>query len=380
MIHNRQSLWLIIGHYGGKNTGDEAMLKGLLLGGKHVLNKIILVTKDGYVPVKPPLGVKVCAIRPAIRPLLNNLYQARGVIVGGGTHFHDDYKGLRYVRHLRYMLRFVGVSFVAKLMRKKVYWLGMGFGPFHRRLTRWVTKLGTWCCDGITVRDQASEQELLSTIRRRKNHLLAFDLAALLVEISNLNSIKRQHDLIGISITSIQKALSGGIDVEKKFLESLQSSIIKLLRDKPLRLRIFIFRGGDRESDEELSYKFYQNLLSNGVAVELFPYNANPLTTLEKVAECKYFIATRYHSAVFGYLAGCKLLFLAYHRKVADLADEIGLPSYAVINIRDKISEDILCFCLKELISGDRIYEASLPVKEAVERAKLNFRFLGITK
>jgi len=242
-----------------------------------------------------------------------------------------------------------------------------------------VTKLGAWCCDGITVRDKASEQELLSVIGRSKNYLLAFDLAALLVELNNnLKSIKRQHNLIGISITSIQKALSGGIDAEKKFLECLRFSVIKLLKDKPLRLRIFIFRGGDRESDVNLSYEFYQDLLLHGVAVELLPYDANPLNTLEKVAECEYFIATRYHSALFGYLAGCKLLFFAYHRKVADLADEIGLPSHAVINIRDEISEDILYPYLKGLISGDRIYEASLSVNEAVERAKLNFRLLGI--
>lgn len=376
MSSKEKRTWLVIGHYGGKNTGDEAMLKGLLWGGKHVFDKIILVSKDGCVPVEPPSHIEVYAIRPAIRPLLSNLYRAYGVIVGGGTHFQDDYRGLRYVRHLRYMLRIVGVSFIAKLLGKRVYWLSMGFGPFHRGLTRWVTKWGVWCCDGITVRDKASEQELLSVIGGSKHYLLAFDLAALLIEISNLNSIKHQRDLIGISITSIQKALSGGVDAEKKFLKSLQSSIIKLLKNKPLRLRIFVFRGGDRESDEKLSHEFYQNLLLNGVNVELFPYDGNPLNTLEKVAECEYFIAMRYHSAVFGYLAGCKLLFLAYHRKVADLADEIGLPSHAVIGMSSEISEDLLYSRLKSLIADDKSHEATLPVNEAVERAKLNFKFL----
>lgn len=369
--------WLIIGHYGGKNTGDEAMLKGLLYEAKHILGKVVIVTKDASVPVEPPPGVEVYAVRPTIRLILSNLRRAHAVILGGGTHFQDDYKGLRYLRHLRYMFRIIGVSFVAKLIGKKVYWLGMGFGPFYRRLTRWVTKLGVWCCDGITVRDKASEKELLAIVGRHRNYLLTFDLAALLVEIKDPNLVKRQDNLIGISITSIQKALTGGVSVERKFLECLQSSIVKLLKEKPLRLRVFVFRGGDRESDEKLSYEFYQNLLSEGVAVELFPYDNNPLNTFEKVAECKYFIATRYHSAVFGYLAGCKLLFLAYHRKVADLADEIGLSRDAVIEIGAGVSEDSLYLSLKRLTTDSKLHEAKLPVNKAVQLAKLNFSILG---
>lgn len=366
--------WLIIGHYGGKNTGDEAMLKGLLWGGKHIFSKVVVVTKDGHISIKPPPGVEVSVIRPAIRPLLRELYRAYGVTLGGGTHFQDDYRGLRYVRHLRYMLRFVGVSFVAKLMGKKVYWLGMGFGPFHRRLTRWVTKLGVWCCDGITVRDKASEKELLVVAGRRVNYLLAFDLAALLVEIAHLDLVKREDNLIAMSITSIRKALTGGVDVETRYLACLQSAIVRLLKERRLRLRIVVFRGGDRESDEKLSYDLYQNLLSEGVAVELCPYEGDPLNTLEKVAECKYFVATRYHSAVFGYLAGCRLLLLAYHRKVADLADEIGLHRDAVIQIRAAVSEDALYLSLRSLTTDSKIHGPSLPVNKAVELAKLNVK------
>ena len=100
--------WLIIGHYGGHNTGDEAMLCGLM-SGLHATRpdiELSVITKLERLPETWHVN-KVSLVQPGITAILNALWHADGVIFGGGTHFHDDYKGIRYWRHLRYLIRFI---------------------------------------------------------------------------------------------------------------------------------------------------------------------------------------------------------------------------------------------------------------------------------
>lgn len=370
--------WLVIGHYGGNNTGDEAMLEGLLWGGRSVLNNVTLVTKNGYLPVVSyPTEVSLRAIRPVTISVLREIWMSDGVILGGGTHFHDDYRGLRYIRHLRHMFRILGVCFVAKLFKKRIFWLSMGFGPFFRSLTRCITKVGLFLCDGITTRDRISAQEAITLLgSNQSKHQLAFDLATLLVEKINLWEISKKSNLLGVSVTSVRNSLSGGNNVETVFWRHFEKALMKLISNTSVHIRIFVFRGGTHESDIELSECLYRALLAgshDSGKVEIVPYDPDPINTLEKVAECEYFVATRFHSAIFSYLAGCRLLFLVYHRKLNDLAKEIGLSDNAVLPINGMISEEEIYNRLKGLTLEKDKYKPSLPLQEAIVRARKNF-------
>lgn len=373
---------LIIGHYGGCNTGDEAMLAGILEAiGSGARQQATVVVKDGSLEESyRNLGV---SLAPAtLSSVLSALLRTDGLVLGGGTHFHDDYTTLRYLRHFRYMSRFVVLSIMAKLLGRKVAWLGMGFGPFYRRPTRWLTRLGLAFCDRVTVRDAISHQEVAGWVPSQRLSL-AFDLAALLAGNSHGPGFRHRRNgsrwtTLGVSITSLQYSMTGGPEADTVLWSRLSKVLIKTLNANPaVRIRILVIRGGDREDDWEVSRKLHSAISSvhPGRCV-IVPYHPDPAATLGRIAECNAFIATRYHAGVLAYLAECPLLLIAYHRKVRDLAKEIGLSSEACINVAEEVDADLLMDKISRMLEGDTAFRAQLPVSQAAQRAWLNIRAL----
>ena len=374
--------WLVLGHYGGHNTGDDAMLMGLTVtGGPRFWKRMVVVTKDGVLP--PYLAnTGVRAVRATPGAVISELLRAQGIVVGGGTHFHDDYAGWRYLRHTRYLLWFVGAALLAKVLRKRVLWLSVGFGPFFRAPTKWLTQVGLRLCDHVTVRDSQSYHDVAPWIASTRLEL-TFDLAALLADCEGGRQEKLSHQekiahLLGISVTSVQNSKTGGPVVDAVFWDRFSESLATLLvHRQEVRVRLFIIRGGTHDDDAALTDRVYAKLASVDAArVEVLPYNANPTSTLQKISECQAFIATRFHSGILAYLSRCHLLFLAYHRKVLDLAKEIGLSMHACIELRDSVAESELLIKITELLAGDPPYHPTLPVSEAWRRARLNLEVL----
>ena len=372
---------LIIGHYGGSNTGDEAMLAGILEAmGAGVRQHARVVVKDGALEKTCP-NFGVPSVPATLNSVFNALLRSDGLVLGGGTHFHDDYTTFRYLRHFRYMSRIVVLSILAKLLRRKVAWLGMGFGPFYRRPTRWLTRLGLAFCDCVTVRDARSHQEVAAWVPSSKL-LHAFDLSALLVGSSNggvrTGKESQECKTLGISATSVQNSMTGGPEADAVFWSRLTRALIGTLNSNlALRIRVMVIRGGDREDDWHLSRKLHTAISRvHPGRSELVPYNPDPTATLRSVAECDAFIATRYHAGVLAYLSECPLLLIAYHRKVRDLAREVGLSDEACIGIAKDAGENLLMERIGRMLEGDDAFRARLPVSVAAQQAWLSIRAL----
>ncbi len=381
-LNHRVSHPLIIGHYGGGNTGDEAMLTGLLGAVDPGLRRraAIVVKRPRSEILHSDYGADT--IPAAFHPVLRALLKSDGLMLGGGTHFHDDYTTRRYLRHLRYMLRITSLSMLAKLLGREVMWLGMGFGPFYRHPTRWVTRLGLKFCDRVTVRDAESHREISRWISPEKLSL-AFDLAALLVKDPLRGDTPTSgsggfYPTLGICVTSVRQCLTCGPRVEAVFWRRLAAVVIRALDDRPkMRVRVVVFRGGNYEDDWTLSRELHDTLArAHPGRLELVPYSPEPRHMLSKVAECDAFLATRYHSGVLAYLAGCSLLFFDYHRKVRDLAREIGLSDAACITPSEDLHEQVLEEKVNGLLEGNDAYRARLPVSDAMRRACLNVQTL----
>ena len=374
---------LIVGHFGGCNTGDEAMLEGFLeaLGPEARRSVSVVVKKEnGAEGSLRRIGVE--PVPAGFRAVLRALLRTDSLVLCGGTHFHDDYHTLRYLRHVRYMARYVSLSMLSKLMRKRVTWLGMGFGPFYRRPTRWLTRLGLRFCDRVSVRDLRSLEEIAAWIPREKLDL-TFDLAGLLAR--NLRSCKVRPSakpfrcsILGISATSVRQNKSGGRRADETFWRKLAGALNATMEEnKDLRVRVIVLRGGSRENDKSVSVYLHDAISSvHAGRSELIPYDPDPNTTWRKIAECNAFVATRFHAGVLAYLAECRLLFLAYHRKVRDLAREIGLAEEACLGISENVDEEELAQRLRALTSGDETFRPRLPVLDATRRASLNIRTL----
>jgi polysaccharide pyruvyl transferase WcaK-like protein len=355
------------------------MLAGLLEAvGPEMRRQCAVVVKDGRRVewLRKRLGVE--PVQAGVQAVLRALRRADALVLCGGTHFHDDYQTRRYLRHLRYMFRYVSLSMLSKLMGKRVTWLGMGFGPFYRRPTRWITRLGLSLCDRVSVRDQRSLEEIAGWVAPERLDL-AFDLAALLMGNPRGRWVRPRKEpfrcmTLGLSVTSVRQSRSVGRRTDEVIWRRLAWAVNRTLDENPLlRVRVMVLRGGNREDDESVSGQMHRAITSiHPGRSELIPYHPEPTVTWQRIAECDAFVATRYHAGVLAYLAECRLLLLEYHRKVRDLAAEIGLAEKACLRISEQVDEELLVTRIRALTRGDEAFRARLPVPSAAQRALRN--------
>lgn len=353
--------WLVIGHYGGRNTGDEAMLFGLLRELDRPARTTVLSKASPSADFLRSMGVRV---RPSrLLTIITELPRHRTLVLGGGTHFHDDYSSWRWFRHAIYLGRLVTAAAIARLLRRRVVWAGMGFGPLRRRSARFLTWLGLRFCHHITVRDAASFRETRGWAKDRIS--VGFDLAALL----SPPTVPDTKEQLGISLTGRGVA-------EQELHTRVSDAVCNLLEERPaLQVRVLVLRGGTREADEEISRSLVHELERTAPGrVALVPWRADPNTMLAEIGRCGSVLATRYHAALLAYLAGCRLLLLPYHRKLDDLADEIALPKDARIGMDPAPSSGYIVSKLRDLLDGSPVNRAGLPVSIARDRAAAALR------
>ena len=144
---------VISGYYGSKNAGDEAMLSAMLeifseLDPK--LNITVISSDPDYTKIRH--GVNAVNWLNVI-DILKVLYKADLLISGGGSLLQNVTSG----RSLYY---YMGILFLAKLVRTPIMLYAQGIGPiygrFARRLMRWFGNHSSL----ITVRDEDSLKEL----------------------------------------------------------------------------------------------------------------------------------------------------------------------------------------------------------------------------
>lgn len=318
----------VIGHLGGKNTGDELMLLGLLTLIKNTNNVDIIVKNEKMYSWLPSYYNIIEEPKYQKRvSLLNSKYDK--LIFSGGTHFHDDYRYIRLIRHYIYLIMNLMIFRKAKKENVKVLILGNGFSPVHYRLTKFLIKILNNYSDTITVRDKNSSKNLK---KLKIPHLIHSDLAFFNSQIKNENKLKT---ILGISLTN-QKNYQRYLD-DEIYLSRLISIIKTIYRKIDVELvRIVVLRGGIREDDILISKKLFNKLNVLNYNTELYDYNPNPMVTLSKIQDCTYFIGARYHSIILSLLGKVENIgILPYHQKLNDLADDLGIENCIIDIYKD---------------------------------------------
>ncbi len=171
---------LVLGHLGGRNFGDEAMLLGLLAHFDACTSGGVawrLAVPGGTPSGSVQNGVEFCRQAPA--DLLRALWHCDAVLVAGGTTFHDQYEGRDARRHAVTMLMFVLIAALARLRGSKVFLAGIGLGPLRLRRTRWLTKAWLGLASSVMVRDPVSFDIATRLVADPARVRLGFDPAVL---------------------------------------------------------------------------------------------------------------------------------------------------------------------------------------------------------
>ena len=81
-------------------------------------------------------------------------------------------------------------------------------------------------------------------------------------------------------------------------------------------------------------------------------------------------IASRYHSAVLGYLVGAPMAIIAYEPKCAAFARQIKLPERAIIQPDDLFLPDKIGHLLREMGNEPAAFRPLMPVEELRDNAR----------
>ena len=359
----------ILGYYGWKNTGDDAMIY-VLLQELHILYPpaTFAILSQTAITVPPETKNLVKFVRLTPQTVLKEIMRSSIIILGGGTHFHDH--GIK-IKLLKSQLKSFIFYILSKLFCKRIYFLGIGVEPLSTIWSRFLIKQTCRLADFISVRDESS-YEILEGMRLKNKVTLSFDLATLLQPLATSNKSldkKINIKILGISILPFFEIYHSDKEKDILFVHEIAKGLNQWLkRDRKSLIYLFVFKGKSI-ADDVLITEMLEKKLHPVERVKLMRYNPDPVETMSKVDQCHAFIGMRYHSCLFAYLTNTPLLVINYFQKCQALAEDIGLSKHAVISLEEILNGEFGTY-LENLQEHPEEFVATLPIDTAKQMAK----------
>ncbi|MCG2828371.1 polysaccharide pyruvyl transferase family protein [Methanothermobacter sp. K4] len=343
---------LVIGYYGWKNTGDDAMLYALL---EHLKDQFSGVTFNVTVDSEPyaPRDVDLNPVSPGPSlDFIRAFLMSDTLILGGGTHFFDY--GRRLPRILRLAQLFL-LTLAGRLTGKRVYFLGVGVERPGYWWSRFLIRNTCRLASRIFVRDSSS-LEVLEEMG--VDGILSADLSFYL----EYERTKRERGLLGISAMPYFKIYSAADGGDEVIVEAFRSAVSRWLELNPEnRVKLFVFNGRPPHDDREISMRIAE--MVNDERVTIHDYREDPRETLKNVGSCGAFIAMKFHAAVFAYLNDLPAIIVEYADKNRALVEDAGFPERSHMTL-DDITAGKLAERVEDLYRNPESYRAQRKAEE----------------
>lgn len=361
---------VLSGYYGHKNTGDDAFVEVSAWGSK----KYWKSEDQLFFAKELPQTLTETSHYFAHKNYLNFTRAVKDILTSdifvsaGGSTFHSALKktDLRTYAKLKKSIGFKG----------KTGAIGISLGPFKDSNSEKSTIEYLKTLDFLALRDQKS-YDLAKSYNLPYQPINAFDLAALLPEIYNINlstdnKISINQKIIGISVCNYESYTNGNLNNEKRRNAFIINILNQLKKYDNVKLRFFIFNGDPIMGDEKLTKELIQELdKDKNLNYEIIPYLNKVQGTYNYIASCDAIISTRLHASIFACYSNTPFFLLEYHRKCTDFLDDVGQSqNYRLLDGEvdyKKVVEEL------EKIIFSNNYISPLYRDKTIERAKLNF-------
>lgn len=353
----------LVGYYGMKNSGDDALLAATAWGAKEFLDSKTLTAST---PI--PLMIKNHSFfEPNLKHtqrfkgqnrLINYMgaLKAKRVIFGGGSVLHTA----QDINIKRHMMKLAGSN--------KNIAVGVGIGPFidtkaERACARFLNE-----CHKVSVRDQES-LEVGRAIAPNANIQLSFDLAPLLLKQTDyeVRTIERS----GIAVCLCPKErLHGDFVTEQQRLECIADALIKAYKQTGQTIHLISFNGHDQLGDDQINDEL-EKLLLGKASYQRISYDPNPYRVLQRLAGYKAIISMRLHGSILGFLADTPVLSLNYHTKCTGWCQQIGMPDQLAFDTASLNTNDLANSLIEGLDFGFKMPE--MTIDQAVNASLKNW-------
>lgn len=321
----------IVGSYGFDNTGDEAILAGLITGLRSRLPNLQLTVMSGN-PENTAAAHGVEAVHwQSIPGQFEAVAAADFILVGGGGLFFD-YWGF-YPETLwtpgHGSLSYVGgAPLLAALLGKPVVYYAVGVGPLRTEEGRRMTRALLDGASSISVREQPS-QDLLAElgVPRERVHVAADPAFSLAGDWTTDHRPPREKPVIAVALRPWE------VDVEAARWEAAMADALDRYLDRhEAHLKFIPFQWIEHqplENDYAVAQRIVQ-AMRHREAVEIAAPQLRPRDRARMLSECDLAVGMRLHSLIFAAMAAAPFVALTYDPKVLHLAAATGCERFVL--------------------------------------------------
>lgn len=348
---------LIAGWYGHRNTGDEAILSGLLRGIRSRWPQLCVTVLSGR-PCDTEREHRVKAVYGwSLRSLIREISRTDFLLIGGGSPIFDTFD----MRPIRYWL---GMMSVACSLGKPFGMIG-SVGPFRRPASVRLAALALGRTQFLSLRDEdsyryAHEQLHLPSGKLTLASDLAFGMEPADTEWARQHSFPcHERCLIGVALRSwppydmpaAARTLAGSLPPEAL----------------PVLLPL------DRAEDDAAILDIFRDAWGGDVLT--LPDSLGVTQVAGVIQALDFLVSVRLHGLVLGAMGGVPGIALAYASKVVSLGREIGYP---VVSLTDVAPAGLRDHVVRALCNADEIRTSvNLNVPRLRLRSELSFDALG---
>lgn len=206
---------------------------------------------------------------------------------------------------------------------KPLYILGSNFGPYKTQKYKDYVKNILSNAQDVSFRDEKSYNAFKELKNVRYNSDIVFGLNIDNIEIKDNNNV----------VISVIECNLKGLSKEKNEYENLVLELIKLFISKGYNVTLMSFCK--KQGDEKVIKSLYKRCSpTERKHIEKFYYRGNINEALEKIAQSKIVIGSRFHANIIGLLMKKKVIPIAYSDKTINVLKDIEFKGN-IIDIRD---------------------------------------------
>ena len=356
---------LISGYYGFGNVGDDSVLQAIVEGLRDYDPKIKITALSNSPKLTKELHGVEAIHRFSWARILARMIRADVFMSGGGTL-------LQNITSNRSFLYYIGLIWLAKLLRKRTVVFAQGFGPLQGKFYRTLARFTLNRVDLITLRDQDSFDQIRQIGVKKPKVYLSGDPAAILKiprveegrKILSLEAIRTDRPLVGIAVRSVPKK------EEEKLYRSLSETIDWLCKAYHFEPVFVLFHCP--EDMMETSKVINHMQAKSNVVFRM----CRPSEMLSLVSTFDLLLGMRLHSLIFAAMNSVPMLGLSYDPKVEAFMKTVGQP---YLQVDDHIDPLKIKNAVEKILKDKQRIRSDLDerMKELHDQAALNFRLFS---
>lgn len=326
---------LFIGHYGGRNIGDEIiLLSQMQLFEKYYEKKVTFLiytydesfTKELYSSYGFDVElVKAFGLRHLFSSIRSQFQKIRNVnfaIIGGGGLIQDVYFSYGIFRYLL-------PAFIALERRIPVYTFSLGVYRFNYSVNKKMFKQFLELSEGISVRDSVS----IKNCNEIKPDKFIFQIpdSALLFDETQLNILYKESKLFNYTVILRDFFIPYLDIIVEKSISYFDSNLIK-----EIAINIIVFENNSVEKDLafQLKNKFKKQFNSCLITIH---DTIDPINYLNQLNKSDLVLSGRLHGIIPSVILEKRVICLSYSPKIESFCSE---RNYKFIKIEDLKSEN----------------------------------------